>query len=148
MKRVLFFVALLVVAMQAKSQEQANWNVANYYAYDTTTFFLGAAKDVKWITVDFTSVDADDIVLFVGMRDKDGQGVGNLFWDGSTSNPDSVILNRTTYARTIRTSAGTRYTTSRVYFWFSDGLPDDYLSFTFVWGSAQSGRIKVYYGGK
>ena len=147
MKRVLFIATLLVAMFRANAQEpQANWNIATYKDYDSTTFFLGAAKGEQWITVDFATASSDDIVMFVGVRDKDGQGAGNLFWQGSTSNPDSVILNKTTHTNKIRTSNGTRYSTTRVYLWFPDGIPDDYLAFTFVWNTAATGRIKVYYG--
>lgn len=148
MKRVLFIATLLVAMLQINAQTQGDWNIANYVDYDSTTFFLGSARDEQWITVDFSTVNTNDIVMFVGIRDKDGQGVGNLFWQGSVSNPDSVILDKTNpaYTHKIRTSAGTRYSTSRVHLWFPDGIPDDFLAFTFVWNTAATGRIKVYYG--
>jgi len=140
---ILFALSVFFFAGANAQKEQANWNAANYYAYDTTTFILGAAKGVKSLYADITTLNANDAVMKIGIAPWDGQSAGDLSWTSGTTTADSVILSTTTFAKTIRKSDGTRYTTSRVYFWFPDGIPSDYIGVTITWNSVTSGRIKM-----
>lgn len=145
MKKIVILLALtsfFVVGAYAQ-REQANWNAANYYAYDTTTFFLGSAKGVQWVSVDFSTLNADDAVLKIGGAEYELDGRGDMMWTSATA--DSVILDTSSsvYTQTTRKSDGTRYTASRVNFWFSDGFPTSYIAITIVWNSVTSGRVKV-----
>lgn len=152
MKHILIFVGLFLgLSLSAQDHLQLDRDVARYYAQDSTTFFLEGAKDKKSFMVDFTTVDQDDIEFRIGMayKEKDGtfRSAGDLDFtaQGSASAIDSVILNRTTYAKTIKSSAGTRYTTSRIYIELADGFPAPVVALTFFWGTAESGRVKVYF---
>lgn len=146
MKRILISIVALIFMVTTYGQTlKASYNVATYQAYDTTTFILGAAKDVKVMMFEFATVNTDDIVLYIGLPDRDGQGVGNINWNGSTVSPDSVILNKTTYTKKIRKSDGTRYSTTRVYLYWHEGLPMEYLGVTFNWKTAATGKINIYY---
>ena len=147
MKKVLILLALpiLFIAGANAQREQANWNAASYYAYDTTTFILGAAKGVKFIYADFTTLDANDAILEIGAAGADMEGCANLAWTGSTVSPDSVVLDSAAHTKTIRMDDGTRYTTTRAYFWFENGIPSDFIAITIRWGSVTSGRLKLYF---
>ena len=147
MKKIVILLALSIcfIAGANAQKEQANWNAANYYAYDTTTFFLTAPTSTKWVYFDFSSLNANDAVLWVGNGGWDMESVGNLWWTSSAGEADSVVLNVTTKAHTIRRSDGTRYTNSREYWWFEDGIPTGYIGVTIKWNSVTSGRIKVYF---
>jgi hypothetical protein len=122
---------------------KGNYNIANYVDYDSTTFFLDITKGTKWVVVDFPNLNTHDVTMFVGVPDNDNAGVGNISWDGSTVTPDSVILDSAVYTKKFRKSDGTRITQTRVYIWWTDGYPADRIAFTFVWGTAATGRIKI-----
>jgi len=146
MKRLLVLAVIAVAALQVKAQWDANYNVATFKDYDSTTFFLDVSPDRHWMTVDFPTVNTNDIVMFVGVPDADGTGVRNISWDGSTATPDSVILDKTVYTKKMRRSDGTRYSSTRVSLWWADGLPEKKIALTFVWNTAATGRIKVDFG--
>jgi hypothetical protein len=144
MKRIVFLIVLVAASIATQAQFwQGNYNVATYKDYDTTTFILNIDKDVHIITVDFPLVNSDDIVMKVGIPEPDGQGVGNLSWTLGATTADSIILNKTIYTSKIRNSAGTRYETTRVRLWFADAIPEGQIAFTFVWGTATTGRVRV-----
>ena len=147
MKKIFILLALSVCFLAGANaqKEQANWNAADYYTYDTTTFFLNIAPGIRWVYFDISTLSADDAVLHVGNGGWDMESVGNLTWTSGGAAEDSVVLSTTTYAVTIRRSNGTRYTNSRVYLWFEEGIPSSYLGVTIRWNSVTSGRIKVYY---
>lgn len=145
MKRIFFLSCLAVLAIQMHAQTY--WkdaiNVASYKDYDTTSFIYDISDDVKFICVDFPAVSSDDIVLFVGVPDVDAQGIGNLTWTSGATTADSVILDKTLYTQKIRRKDGTRYETTRIYLYFEEGMPAKRVSFTFVWGTAATGTIKI-----
>jgi hypothetical protein len=150
MKKIIVLGLFMLCALGVKAQTQrigdieANWSAATYYAYDTTTFILNVAQDVNAIIVDYSDLNADDAVLKIGLADAYGVWAGDLQWSGSTS-ADSVILDATTNAKTIRKSDGTRYTVARQSFITDKDWPGGYVAFTIVWNSVTSGRIKIYY---
>ena len=146
--RQLFIIAILAIAsLQISAQSlRGSYNAANYYAYDTTTFYLGAAKDVKWVYVDFTTLDADDAVLKIGGGGSDAKSQGFLKWlNNSTTETDSLIMDVSANSHTLRNSSGTRYTTSRAHFWFKYGIPSNFVTITVYWNSVTSGRLDIYY---
>ena len=148
----LFVLIGLLLGLSVTAQEfQKSINVATYYAQDSTTFFLGAAKGKQLVMLDFTTVDKPDIEFRIGstVKEKDGtfKGAGYLAFvpEGGTTAVDSIILDTVAYAQTIKTSTGTRYTTYRVFLHYEDGFPSEYVALTFFWGTAESGKVDVYF---
>jgi len=148
----LFVLIGLFLAMSVNAQSlQLDKLVATYYAQDSTTFFLGAAKGKKAVLVDFTTVNKPDIEFRIGSTVKEADGTfqcaGYLAFtpEGTSTSVDSILLDTVAYAQTIKTSAGTRYTTYRIFLHYSDGIPTDNVALTFFWGTATTGRVKVYF---
>lgn len=145
MKRICFLAVLAVLAIQLNAQTlRADIVVSKYVDYDSTSFTLSAAKDVRFVIVDFASLDANDAYLKLGATGEDGIGGGYLSWTGDAA-ADSTILNVATNTYKERTSSGTRRSYTRTYYWFENGIPSSFLKATFVWGSVTSGRVKIYY---
>jgi len=145
MKRYLILAVLAIFAVQAKAQRlQGNYDASRYYAYDSTTFFLGAAKDVKFVYVEFPDLDADDAVLRLGAAGEDLRGAGYLSWTG-TADADTLILDVSANTNVTRKSDGTRVTTVRYYFWFENAVPSNFLAVMITWNSVTEGRIKIYF---
>ena len=146
MKRLLVLITATVLTLSGYGQRlKAEWPASRYCDYDSTTFFLGAALGVKGITIEYTTLDDDDAVMFIGMTDGTGQWMGGLKWTSEATSADSLILDATGDALTIRNSSGTRYTTSKTGLWFHNGLPTDLIAFTIYWNSVTTGTIKIYY---
>lgn len=144
----LLILAILLISASAISQTvswNGNYDASKFYSQDTSTFFLGAAKGVKQVTIDFTDFDDDDAVIKIGSSAADIQGwCGLTFTDAAGSAVDSIICNPTTYSQTTKNAfTGTRSTVSRVYALFPDGLYSDYIAITITWNSVTSGRLKI-----
>jgi len=145
MKRVLFLAVLAVLATTIKAQIlRADINVAKYQAYDSTSFTLAAAKDVKLVIVEYATLNHDDAVLKLGACGADGVGAGYLSWTGDAA-ADSTILSVTANTHKERKSDGTRVSYTQSYYWFENGIPSNFLKATFYWNTATTGRIKIYY---
>lgn len=142
MKRIIFLLVLGVIAIASKAQKlQASYNAASYYAYDSTTFFLGVHDDVAFIVVDFTDLNADDAVLSLGGATDDFERAINF----TLTSSDTINLDATSYMKTIRRSDGTRYTRAYRGFKYTFSHPSSYMAITIVWNSVTSGRVKLYF---
>ena len=146
MKRITVLFALICLFVGAFAQQQplTNVNAATYYALDTTTFFVQVNKAATHVWVDYTTLNADDAVLFLGIASvNDVLGHGDFNWSGG-STPDSLVLNVTANTRTQKLSTGVRSSTARHYWRFDDGIKTNMLAVTIKWNSVTSGRIKIY----
>ena len=144
----LLILAILLISASAISQTvswNGNYNVADFYSQGTSTFFLGAAKGVKQVTLDFTNFNANTAIVKIGSAAGDIQGwCGLTFYDGTETAVDSVVLNVTTDSQTTKNAfTGTNSTVSRIYALFPDGLYSDYIAINIQWKTVTSGRLKI-----
>ena len=152
MKRILILSILLVAALQIHAQKlQGSYTAARFASQDTSTFYLGAAKDVKLIYVDYTTLDQDDAELRIGAAGSDMQGWGALTWTAGATTADSLILNATSNIATSKRASndatynGVRYTNARAWLWFPDGIPSSFVAITIYWNSVTAGKVDIYF---
>lgn len=147
MKRIFFLIVLVAATLQINAQRlRGNYNAVDYYAQDSSTFYLGIEPGTRLVYVDFTDFDANDAYIKIGAAGNDAKGWAAISWTSGATTADSVILNVTTATSKDKNAfTGTRTSTAREYFWFSDGVPSSYIAIHVRWVSVTSGRLKVYF---
>jgi hypothetical protein len=149
MKRIFFLIVLVASALQINAQRQrgpvGGYNVAKYYAQDTSTFYLGIEPGTKFAYIDYTDFDTTNAYVVIGAAGNDALGFGAISWTVDGASADSVILDNTTLTVDKNALNGTRTSTARAYFWFPDGFPSSYIAIRVIWGDVKEGRLKIYF---
>lgn len=146
MKRIFLLTVLAVLTLQIDAQKlRGNYNVAQYYAQDSSTFYLGIEPGTKFIYIDYTDFDTTNAYVKIGAAGNDAKGWGAISWTSGATTADSVILDNTTLTVDKNAFTGTRSSTAREYFWFTDGVPSSYIAIHVRWGNVTTGRLKIYF---
>jgi hypothetical protein len=141
MKRILFIVALVIVAMQVNAQRlQQTISAAKYQAQDTTTIAFQVPTDVHIVFVEFTTLNAADAVLAFLHVPYDG---GTAALMDITGNPFTLNQTATTYLHITNFLGVTKKT-------YSITITDDVwkgsiLGFDIIWNSVTTGNINIYW---